>query len=59
MFELIWFARGVVAMGATWMVAALIAPSVVFNGALLDRRTMGLAGGLTVVVGAILVVIGA
>jgi hypothetical protein len=57
MLELIWFARGTVAMGATWLVAALLAPSALLEGALLDRRTIAMAGGLAVVVGAILVAV--
>jgi len=57
MSELIWFARGAVAMGATWLVAALLAPEALLKGALLDRRTIALLGGLTVIVGAILVVV--
>jgi len=44
-------------MGATWLVAALLAPSALLEGALLDRRTIAMAGGLAVVVGAILVAV--
>jgi len=46
-------------MGATWLVAALLVPEALLKNAILDRRTIALLGGLTVIVGALLVVVAA